>query len=212
MNVNTNSVNVLLIEDSRTQQRFLARSLELSSRCTFNVKCAGTLARGIQAMDESPVDVVLLDLSLPDSLEGDTLERFQEKHPRVPVVILTSTDDDALGQKLVQAGAQDYLIKSEVSTRTLVRALIYAVERKRNHLERERLLRELEDSLHRISTLHGLLPICGYCKKVRDDTGYWNKIETYISAHNDVTLTHGICPECAQVALSEFEKKGINAL
>lgn len=64
--------------------------------------------------------------------------------------------------------------------------------------EREKLISELQDAMSRIKTLSGLLPTCAWCRKVRDDDGYWKKVETYIEEHSDASFTHGICPECLQ--------------
>ena len=63
--------------------------------------------------------------------------------------------------------------------------------------EREILVRELKNALARIKTLNGLIPICSTCKKIRDDKGYWNLIESYIESHSDAAFSHGICPECS---------------
>lgn len=71
-------------------------------------------------------------------------------------------------------------------------------ERKRHHEERERLISELKDALANVKTLRGLLPICASCKKIRDDRGYWQLIESYVSTHTDADFTHGICPDCAK--------------
>ena len=62
--------------------------------------------------------------------------------------------------------------------------------------EREKLIHELQEALANIKTLRGLLPICSYCKKIRDDKGYWNQIESYIRDHSGAEFTHGMCPEC----------------
>ena len=72
-----------------------------------------------------------------------------------------------------------------------------AIERKRSEEERSRLIFELQESLARVRTLSGMLPICASCKKIRDDKGYWNQIETYIRDRSEAEFTHGICPECA---------------
>lgn len=64
--------------------------------------------------------------------------------------------------------------------------------------ERRRLIHDLQNALNEVKQLSGLLPICASCKKIRDDKGYWNQIETYISAHSEAQFTHGICPECAK--------------
>ena len=69
-------------------------------------------------------------------------------------------------------------------------------ERKRIEGERDKLIHELQDALANIKTLRGLLPICSYCKNIRDDKGYWNRIESYIQDHSGAEFTHGMCPEC----------------
>jgi len=77
-------------------------------------------------------------------------------------------------------------------------------ERKQSELEKERLLVELQQALAEIKTLSGLLPICSYCKKIRDDKGYWNQLESYISKHSEASFTHSICPECYEKELSKL--------
>jgi len=71
-------------------------------------------------------------------------------------------------------------------------------KRKRLEEDRERLIENLQDALSRIKVLSGLLPICASCKKIRDDKGYWNQLETYIRDHSEVDFTHAICPDCAK--------------
>jgi PAS domain S-box-containing protein len=70
-------------------------------------------------------------------------------------------------------------------------------ERKRAEQEREKLIGDLTEALTRIRTLSGLLPICARCKKIRDDQGYWQQIESYIREHSEADFTHGLCPSCA---------------
>jgi len=71
-------------------------------------------------------------------------------------------------------------------------------ERKRAQIEKDNLIVELEDALHKVKALSGLLPICASCKKIRDDKGYWNQIEAYIRDHSEAEFSHGICPDCAK--------------
>jgi len=71
-------------------------------------------------------------------------------------------------------------------------------ERKRAEAERERLVIELRDALSKVKALRGLLPICASCKRIRDDRGYWNQIESYVREHSEAEFSHGICPECTQ--------------
>ena len=71
-------------------------------------------------------------------------------------------------------------------------------ERKQIEEERKKIISELQEALAKVKTLRGLLPICASCKKIRDDKGYWNRIENYIKDHSEAVFTHGICPECAK--------------
>jgi PAS domain S-box-containing protein len=71
-------------------------------------------------------------------------------------------------------------------------------EQKQREAEREALIRELQEAMSEVKTLSGLLPICANCKKIRDDQGYWNQIETYIQQHSEAEFSHGICRECAE--------------
>jgi PAS domain S-box-containing protein len=77
-------------------------------------------------------------------------------------------------------------------------------ERKRAERERERLVDELQRLLGEVKTLSGLLPICAYCKKIRDDKGYWNQIELYIGQRSSANFTHSVCPDCASHQYAEL--------
>lgn len=72
--------------------------------------------------------------------------------------------------------------------------------------EQKRLIVELQSSLAHLNTLSGLLPICAWCKKIRDDRGYWLAVETYIGDHSDAAFTHGICPDCSVKFQSQRRK------
>lgn len=104
---------------------------------------------------------------------------------------MTGTKDYELAFTAVQNGAQDYLFKGEPSSTAIIRTLRYAIER-------QHLTTELKQALDHVEQLQGMLPICSACKKIRDDKGYWNRIEAYISKHSRVVFSHGICPDCAK--------------
>jgi hypothetical protein len=71
--------------------------------------------------------------------------------------------------------------------------------------QQQTLISQLEEALAEIKTLKGCIPICASCKKIRDDEGYWNQLEAYISKHTDATFTHGICPTCLEQAMAEVK-------
>ena len=80
----------------------------------------------------------------------------------------------------------------------------YIAERKRAEAEREKLILQLQQAMANIKTLRGLLPICSHCKKIRDDTGYWHTVETYVRQHSDADFSHGICPQCLGKLYPEY--------
>jgi PAS domain S-box-containing protein len=92
---------------------------------------------------------------------------------------------------------------------TIVQVIEYCVDisdRKQAAQEREKLITELQNAVQEVRTLTGLLPICSSCKKIRDDKGYWNNLEQYISEHSEAVFSHGICPECAKRMYPDFYK------
>jgi hypothetical protein len=76
--------------------------------------------------------------------------------------------------------------------------LIDISARKSAQNERERLIRELQDVLAQVRTLRGLIPICAWCKRIRNDQGYWEQLESYIKSHSEADFTHGMCPDCVK--------------
>lgn len=79
------------------------------------------------------------------------------------------------------------------------------IERRQAEEQRERLVQELQEAMSNIKVLSGLLPICASCKKIRDDKGYWNDLETYISDHSEADFSHGICQDCARRLYPEWD-------
>ena len=122
---------VLLIEDNPGDQRLIQEMLAAAEDDAFRLTCVDNLAAGLAHLTAERVDVVLLDLLLPDSVGLDTFVRTQAHASHVPIVVLTNLDDENVGVQAVQRGAQDYLLKDEVDGSLLVRAMRYAIERKR---------------------------------------------------------------------------------
>ncbi len=81
-------------------------------------------------------------------------------------------------------------------------------EAKEMEIKHQKLITELKEALAKVKLLSGLLPICSYCKKIRDDKGYWNQIDDYIRDHSEVEFTHGICDDCVQKYYPEFHDGG----
>jgi PAS domain S-box-containing protein len=135
------SATVLLVEDNPGDARLIQEMLADGSGHRFRLWRADRLSAGLDMLSSGLVGVVLLDLSLPDSLGIETFCTMFAHAPQVPIIVLTGTDDEVMALHAVKTGAQDYLIKGEVNSNLLLRAMRYAMERK----EAERALRESEE-------------------------------------------------------------------
>ncbi len=122
-------IRVLLVEDSPDDAQLIHVLLSKTSESGFVITHENRLGKGVARLKQDRFDVVLLDFSLPDSFGLDTFLSIHEADPRVPVIVLTSLDDDDLAARAVREGAQDYLVKREVDTRLLVRSIRYAIAR-----------------------------------------------------------------------------------
>lgn len=137
-------LRLLLVEDNPGDARLLQEELREVTSVRFEVRHVTRLAEAVAVVGEPGLDVVLLDLSLPDGHGLSNIERMVQAAPMLPLVVLTGTDDEQLAMKAVHTGAQDYLVKGQVTGPLLVRALRYAIERKRAEegLKREEAARQ----------------------------------------------------------------------
>ncbi len=142
-------VKVLLIEDNDADARFISEMFKDIKRTEFEVTHAKRLEDGLKLLDKDLFDVLLLDLSLPDSTGLSTFEKAHAYDPELPIVILSGLDDEEVAVRAVREGAQDYLMKGEVSSRLLSRAISYAIERQ--NTERE-LIESRNDLINLISS------------------------------------------------------------
>lgn len=144
-------LRVLLVEDEPGDARLVEYALRMSSAPSFLVKHVSTLAAAIEHINgDEPVDVVLLDLSLPDSTGIATVSRMQEAASRTPIVIMTGMDDPRFASYALEVGAQDYLIKSDDPERTVGRAIRYAITRMAGQLERQALVERIAEQQRRL--------------------------------------------------------------
>lgn len=123
------TLRVLLIEDNEDDAILARRDLARSRRCYFSVEWEPTLAAGTDRLTRGGIDVVLLDLSLPDCTGIETFERLWTRFRNVPTIVLTGHDDEDTAVQTVRLGAQDYLVKGQMQGDSLARAIAYAIER-----------------------------------------------------------------------------------
>ena len=131
---------ILLIEDNPGDIRLIREMLAQVDGITYNLETAKRLSAGLECLAKEQLDIILLDLGLPDSQGIKTLDKILAMTPTVPIVVLTGLDDEAIANEAVHKGAQDYLLKGDINSRALSRVIRYAVERK----QAEKTLRESE--------------------------------------------------------------------
>jgi len=142
-------IRILLIEDDLADFILLRKKLTSSHEAAvsnYHLESVTALQQGLDRLAKGDIDVVLLDLHLPDSNGVATVERIREQDPQIPIVVLTAVGDEEIAVRALQAGAQDYLVKDELSGPLLRRAIRYAIERRRIAEEKERFKQQLVDS------------------------------------------------------------------
>ncbi|MBI3130198.1 MAG: response regulator [Acidobacteria bacterium] len=185
---------VLIVDD--LPSNVLVMGEALAGECEVLFATSG--AEALEIAGRIPPDLVLLDVVMPgmDGFEVCRRLKAEERLAGVPILFLTTQGEEDDAAKGFEAGAVDYLTKPV--NPSLVKARVRNHLRMKRLYDRERhLVEELREALARVQELQGLLPLCAWCKKVRNDQGYWEQLETYVSRHSGATWTHGICPECA---------------
>ncbi len=130
-------LKILLVEDNPGDARLIREMLAEAGNDLFTLEWSSTLAAGLDRLSRSEIDLVLLDLGLPDSLGLDTFVKAYAHAPQVPFVVLSGLSDETLALTAVRQGAQDYLFKHETDSNQLLRAIRYATERKQTELALE---------------------------------------------------------------------------
>ena len=204
-------MRILVAEDDAVTRKILEVTL---GRLRFDVIAAVDGNAAWHALEtlkgKDAPELVVLDWMMP-GLEGIEICRRLRTTPGfelVYIILLTSRDskeDLAYG---LAAGANDYIAKpfDSVELESRVRVGERMVKLQRSLAAR---VTELEAALAHVSKLQGLLPICSYCKKVRNETNYWEQVDSYLSSHSDLKLTHGICPQCLEKVMKELEESPV---
>ena len=190
------TLSLLIVEDNPADILIIREYLSENQSVSCRFAEASTLFSALDLLDHSTFDIILLDLSLPDSSGLDTVRQVIGSAQDTPLIVLTGLQDEELALQSVRFGAQDYLEKQELTPTMLYKAIIYAIQRKKAILEKEELLGDLAKALQRIESLEGILPICLGCKKILDKNQNWLRLEEYISDRSNAALVKMICPSC----------------
>ena len=176
------SFSILIVDDEPKNIQLLGRLLEEND---YDIEFAMNGKECLEWLDRKTFDLVLLDIMMPEMDGYETCKKIKsdptQKH--IPIIFLTARSETDDIVKAFEAGCSDFITKPFKAPELLAR-----------------IKKELE-----IKILRGLIPICSYCKRIRDDKGYWNQIETYITNHSDARFSHGLCEECAKKYYPDFD-------
>jgi len=188
-------IKLLIAEDDAVSRRMLEVT------CTswgFEVTAVADGLAAIQALegDDAP-PLALLDWMMPGMDGLEVVRRARARNPHQPIYIIMVTArvgrEDVIRGLLAEA--DDYVAKPfdhrELRARVQVGARVVQLQ-----IALAERVKELEKALSQVKSLHGLLPICSYCKRIRNDENYWQRVESYIAEHSEAEFTHGVCPQC----------------
>jgi two-component system, response regulator PdtaR len=157
-----------------------------------------------QAARHEPA-VVLMDIILQGEMDGIMAAGLIREHSNIPIVYLTAYADQKTLERAKLTTPFGYILKPFLE-RELLTNIEIALYKHTVEMEREKLIKELQNALDRIKTLEGILPICSHCKKIRDYDGRWHEISNFIQDHSQAEFTHGICPDCITKYYPDFKK------
>ena len=198
------AVRALVAEDDPITSTALAGSLRRWNLDVIIARDGEEAWRHITG--DRPPSLAIVDWMMP-CIDGVELCRRIRQTPgrtHMYLVLLTSRDSRADVVAGLEAGADDYLVKpfhlDELQARVNAGLRILSLQRK---LAEQ--VTMLEETLHNVRQLKGLLPMCSYCKSIRNDDDYWEQLETYLSEHSAAEFSHGVCPTCLERVRKEFE-------
>jgi len=187
-------VNIMMVDDTPANLKLLQKMLQGKG---YRVLAFPDGQKALNAAAKSPPNLILLDIKMPGLNGFEVCERLKADAALkdIPVIFISALAETTDKVKAFAVGGVDYVTKpfqfEEVNARVETHLRL-----RRQHLEIEEERRRLQQALDEIRTLRGILPICAYCKKIRDDAGYWSQVEKYVSDHTDAKFSHGICPTC----------------
>lgn len=204
-----NSMRILIAEDNLVSRKLLDVALKKWGYDVVAVNDGKAAWEELQKADAPKL--VILDWNMPEMDGLKVCRRLRESDISDPpyVILLTARDNkDDIVQGL-EAGANDYVTKPfhNAELRARVRVGHRMVEMKEKLAAQ---VLELRKALEHIKTLQGIIPICSFCKRIRDDQGYWNQVEAYLSRHSEARFSHGFCPDCVKEHYPDFAKRQVH--
>ena len=199
-----NEQNILIIASRKKIQLKLRQALNRLSN-DINHHIIEDSGSALDKLDKIRYDCIIFNREENNYNTFGLLEKILDKPEAPPLILLVGVGKEEVGKEAIKKGAQEYLIKDHFDSYLLNRAVKYAQQRNELIQEKNKLINELQEALERVKTLEGLVPICSKCNKIRDDGGYWHKVEKYIAEHSEAQFSHGLCPSCYEEEKEKLE-------
>ena len=188
-------LQVLVADDDAVSRTVVGAMLK---KAGYPVIFAPDGQQAFQALDiDDPPSIALLDWEMPGLQGPEVVQKIRGKQTPTPtyIILLTSRGSYADIVQGLRAGADDYVTKPANEDELIARVSVgtRVVQLQTALAER---VRSLEEALANVKALQTLLPMCAYCKSIRNDQNYWEKVETYFTQHSNVSFTHSYCPNC----------------
>lgn len=194
---------ILIIDDNPDNLRLLSSILQDHG---YRARAANNGKRALATIEKEQPGLILLDIMMPEMDGYEVCKKLKENKSTVniPVIFTSALYETVDKVKAFSIGAVDYITKpfnseeilARINTHLSLRALQVKLEENN---------RELQEAIEENKLLRGFLPICACCKKIRNDKGYWEQIESYISEHTSAKFSHGYCNECANKLFPELD-------
>jgi len=200
---NNNTSKILIVEDHPATRKLLASILSSE----YQVVVASTGLEALELVKESSTfDLILLDILMPGLNGYEVCQQLKddERTRDIPVIFLSVLEEDNDEARGFAVGVADYIVKPISRLRLMARVRNQLALRQKQ-LELEQKNSELQAAMAQLRTLHGILPICSFCKQIRNDKeGSWQRLEEYIQNHSEAEFSHSICPKCMKVHYPEY--------
>lgn len=188
---------ILLIDDNRDEYELIKKYLENEK---IGVCYSPEAKNSFEVAKGKHISCILVDFKMP-GMDGREFCRIAKEDSILkfsPIIMFSAFNDTENMIKGLQSGADDYLPK------ILPRELL--VEKIKTYVRIADLMEELQRAKDEVRNLKEILPVCGWCKKIRDDEGYWHELETYLKKEVDTEVSHGICADCKKKMMEKKKK------
>ncbi len=193
---------ILVVDDNPDNLRLLSGILQEHG---YRVRLVPNGERALATIRKEAPGLILLDIMMPvmDGFEVCRQLKAEKATAGIPIIFISALHETIDKVKAFSLGGVDYITKPFKSEEVIARVKTHLTLRFLQ-VEMEKKNAELQKALAEIKTLRGFIPICASCKKIRNDEGYWEQIESYISSRSDAQFSHGCCEECAKKLYQEI--------